>query len=126
MRHAFDPRRRIACFLAGFGDTFGNGTDMNVGTAARHEHHVGEGRLSAQIERNDILRLGVIQTFEDRASEWTGVRRKTCYREKRSFDSFAEGRAWQRFLAPRPRKRDLKQDEVESRGIQLPSCVFRP
>jgi hypothetical protein len=84
MRQSLNPRCRLARRLEGFQDMIRHSANMDVGAAAGDDHNVGEGRLTLQIDRNDILGLGVFQSGQDSLHQRTGVRlNRTIHRGRR-------------------------------------------
>ena len=69
MRQAFDARGDEAAGFQGLNEPVGNRADMDVGSSGCDDHEISEGGLAAQIDRDDVFRLGVFKTSRDRLGE---------------------------------------------------------
>jgi len=47
----------------------GDGADVTVRAAGRHDHGVGDRALSLEVDVDDVLRLVVVQAFQDQLLE---------------------------------------------------------
>jgi hypothetical protein len=73
MGQAFDARRGQAARFEGLDETIGDRSDMDVGAPGCDHHEISEGGFAAQIDRDDVFRLGVFETGRDRLGEEAGV-----------------------------------------------------
>ena len=51
--------------LEGAQQVVGDGADVAVAAARGHDHGVGHGRLAAQVDGDDVLRLVVLETIQN-------------------------------------------------------------
>ena len=71
-RHAFDLRRRIAGVTAGLHNPVGDRADMRARSSGGDDHPIGERRFASELDRDDIFRLRVLETFDDDLGEGIG------------------------------------------------------
>ena len=67
--------RGVLCrvFLNALIDAVGNRPDVNVGAAGRDDHDVGESGFAVQVDGDDILGFGIIETRQDSPHECAGI-----------------------------------------------------
>ena len=73
MRQAFDARGGEAARFEGLEQTIGDCSDMDVRASSSNDHEIGEAGFAAQVDRDNVFRLGVFETGRDRLGEETGV-----------------------------------------------------
>ncbi len=70
---AFDARRLVALAFEGADYAFGDRPDMGAGAAGGDNHDVGEGGFAVQVDGDDVLGFGIIETGQDRQHKWSGL-----------------------------------------------------
>ena len=98
------PRPLAGAFF-GLDRAIGDRSNVDVGAAGRDKHEIGERCLAAQIDGDDVLRLGVFQACQHRVRELTGVLLLWLDRRgKRRICRFVLGRECQRSYPPAKRR----------------------
>lgn len=65
LRHTLDPEVSEALRLQPLDQLIGNRRDMTVRAPGGDDHLIGEGTLAVEIDRGNVLGLGIIETCED-------------------------------------------------------------